>query len=298
MDKVLSIPASSTFHLIKKYNIHAFPHPRTYDYSNLVTFRKKGGIMEELYIVDSTVLLNMEDEFIYDNIQHFDTSLQNRIKQYIIERKRDFVFEKPDFMFWVLKKEESLVHEPQTTKSYNGHVYFDYKELLSGKKYVSISSDKPYNNVDFITEFEQEIGELSKEELTVTEKEQIIKSRIGQSAFKKALLSVEKKCRLCGVLDERFLIASHIKPWSQSNSQERLDVNNGLLLCPNHDALFDKGYISFDECGTILVSDGLDESTMVFLNVNETMKITFNEGQQEYMKWHRDNIFKNMDLGF
>lgn len=51
----------------------------------------------------------------------------------------------------------------------------------------------------------------------------------------------------CGVSDEHFLIDSHIKPWSQSNNQEWLDVNNGLLLCPNHDALFDKGiiYISF-----------------------------------------------------
>jgi len=49
-------------------------------------------------------------------------------------------------------------------------------------------------------------------EVIDTEKEQVIKSRIGQSAFKKALLTIEKKCRLCGVTDERFLVASHIKP--------------------------------------------------------------------------------------
>lgn len=55
-------------------------------------------------------------------------------------------------------------------------------------------------------------------EITETEKEQVIKSRIGQSTFKKALLSFEKKCKLCGVTDERFLVASHIKPWSQSNN--------------------------------------------------------------------------------
>lgn len=73
-----------------------------------------------------------------------------------------------------------------------------------------------------------------------TEKESIVKARIGQSIFKMALLAVEMKCRLCGVSDERLLVASHIKPWSKSNHQERLDVNNGLLLCPNHDALFCK----------------------------------------------------------
>ncbi|QGQ48612.1 HNH endonuclease [Metabacillus sediminilitoris] len=129
-------------------------------------------------------------------------------------------------------------------------------------------------------------------EVTETEKEQVIKSRIGQSTFKKSLLNIEKKCRLCGVSDERFLVASHIKPWSQSNHQERLDVNNGFLLCPNHDKLFDKGYISFYEDGAIVISDSLDEATMVFLNINETMIISMNERQQLYMKWHRVNVFK------
>ena len=73
-------------------------------------------------------------------------------------------------------------------------------------------------------------NEIESEELTQTEKEELRKIRIGQSKFKKQLLTIEKKCRLCGVSDERFLVASHIKPWSQSNNQERLDVNNGLLL--------------------------------------------------------------------
>ena len=132
-------------------------------------------------------------------------------------------------------------------------------------------------------------------EISETEKEQVIKSRIGQSAFKKALLAIEKKCRLCGVSDERFLVASHIKPWSQSNNQERLDVNNGLLLCPNHDALFDKGYISFDDDGMIVISDSLDEATKVFLNINETMKIGMNERQQKYMKWHQKKMYEILE---
>jgi hypothetical protein len=129
-------------------------------------------------------------------------------------------------------------------------------------------------------------------EITETEKEQIIKSRIGQSVFKRALLNIEKKCRLCGVSDERFLVASHIKPWSQSNHQERLDPNNGLLLCPNHDALFDKGYISFKDDGTILISDSIDETSRLFLNINNKLQIQMNEAQRQYMKWHRENIFK------
>ncbi|MED3832379.1 HNH endonuclease signature motif containing protein [Peribacillus frigoritolerans] len=127
--------------------------------------------------------------------------------------------------------------------------------------------------------------------ITETEKEQLIKSRIGQSTFKKTLLAIEKKCRLCGISDERFLVASHIKPWSKSDNQERLDVNNGLLLCPN--SLFDKGYISFDDDGTILISDSLDEATKVFLNINESMSLEMNESQKQLMKWHWENVFEN-----
>ena len=99
---------------------------------------------------------------------------------------------------------------------------------------------------------------------------------------------MKRNVELCGVSDERFLIASHIKPWSQSNNQERLDVNNGLLFCPNHDALFDKGYFSL----MTLISTSLYQVTKVFLNINETMNIAINERRQHYMEWHRENIFK------
>ncbi|WP_199426914.1 HNH endonuclease [Thermaerobacillus caldiproteolyticus] len=151
------------------------------------------------------------------------------------------------------------------------------------QKLWNSSNSKPDSN---------NLENLIDNEITETEKEQIIKSRIGQSAFKKALLAVEKKCKLCGVSDERFLVASHIKPWSQSNHQERLDPNNGLLLCPNHDVLFDKGYISFKDDGTILISNSLDETSRLFLNINDKLQIRMNEAQQQYMKWHRENIFK------
>ncbi|MBX9997734.1 HNH endonuclease [Priestia aryabhattai] len=125
-----------------------------------------------------------------------------------------------------------------------------------------------------------------------TEREQVIKARIGQSTFKRDLVKIQKKCSLCGVSDERFLVASHIKPWSQSNHQERLDINNGLLLCPNHDSLFDKGYISFDDNGAILTSSSLDDNEKLFLNINDKLKIKLGYAQQQYMKWHRKNKFK------
>jgi putative restriction endonuclease len=126
-----------------------------------------------------------------------------------------------------------------------------------------------------------------------TEKELIIKARLGQSTFKKALLKKEIKCKICGVSDSRFLIASHIKRWSVSNNEERLDANNGFLFCPNHDSLFDKGYISFDENGQIMISPSIDEITKVFMNISDSNKIDLTDQQLVYIKWHRENLYRS-----
>lgn len=93
-----------------------------------------------------------------------------------------------------------------------------------------------------------------------------------------------------------FLIAIHIKPWIQSDNKECLDINNELLLCPNHDALFDKGYISFDEDERILISESLEETTKFFMNINKSIKTALNEGEKKYIKWHRKNICKSKQL--
>ncbi|MGF6947888.1 putative restriction endonuclease [Neobacillus sp. B4I6] len=166
-------------------------------------------------------------------------------------------------------------------------------EIIERTNGISRERFRIENNIpeEIINQIENDLDSVTT--LDKTERETIIKSRIGQSAFKKALLAIEKKCRICGVTDERFLVASHIKPWSESNNQERLDVNNGLLLCPNHDALFDKGYISFDETGNVMIKDSLDETTKILLNINETMRIKMTERQRNYMKWHRERCLKN-----
>jgi predicted restriction endonuclease len=151
-----------------------------------------------------------------------------------------------------------------------------------------------HNDNDFIEEIKQLEAEIEADETIVeTEKERIIKSRIGQSKIKQKLLTQSKKCALCGVNDERFLIASHIKPWKHSTNEERLDVNNGLLLCPNHDSLFDKGYISFDEDGILLVSDDLTENTRVFMNINSPSHLQIKEKKRHYLNWHLQNLFKS-----
>lgn len=93
--------------------------------------------------------------------------------------------------------------------------------------------------------------------IPVTEREQLAKARVGQGLYRSRVELIEAGCRLTGVTDRRFLRASHIKPWSKSDSREKLDGNNGLLLAPHIDHLFDKGFISFEDNGRLLRSEAL-----------------------------------------
>ena len=91
-----------------------------------------------------------------------------------------------------------------------------------------------------------------------------------------------------------ILISSHIVPWSESNDDERLDVDNGILLSPNVDALFDKYLISFDDDGKLLVSDKLDHVNLNTLSLNKDISIPVTEGMKKYLERHRKKFYNRM----
>lgn len=125
----------------------------------------------------------------------------------------------------------------------------------------------------------------------ITEVLKEVKQRKGQVTFRKLLLTKYNTCVLCGV-EADHTRASHIKPWVSSTDQERLDIHNGLLLCPNHDHLFDKGLITFEETGNILISSTLPSSQQMSFNVNLMLRIQMSDEMQQYMAHHRQFVFK------
>jgi predicted restriction endonuclease len=104
-----------------------------------------------------------------------------------------------------------------------------------------------------------------------------------------------EKCCVCGLDFPPLLIGSHIKQWSKSNEQEKLDGNNGLLLCVMHDALFDRFLISFEDDGRIIYSDFLPQSLLEFLNLTEDIRINIFPLMKPYLQWHRDRL-KRIDV--
>lgn len=136
------------------------------------------------------------------------------------------------------------------------------------------------------------IQDLEAFEDKETEKQALIKIRIGHSKLKEIILRNKTKCDICGLNHPKLLIASHIKPWSKSNDREKLDYHNILLLCPIHDALFDRGLISFNDNGQILISKELSVQNRALTNIDDNICINVtSEKQKEYLQWHRKNIF-------
>lgn len=134
---------------------------------------------------------------------------------------------------------------------------------------------------------------IAIEEITITEKEQIIQARVGQGRFRANLLKDCPFCPITQVSDERLLIASHIKPWKYATNTERLDYKNGFMLTPTYDRLFDQGLISFDSNKTMLISPWLKQMTCQQLGLAEKIfpQLPIN-GRQNYLEFHRHEIFK------
>lgn len=127
--------------------------------------------------------------------------------------------------------------------------------------------------------------------LTETEKQQLVKARIGQGAFRESLIAMWGKCCVTGCDYVSVLRASHIKPWRDCTNEERLDKFNGLLLSPNLDALFDKGLISFTNSGEILISRFLPTAVRKALGCSDDANVHLKLEHAQFMTWHREKVF-------
>jgi hypothetical protein len=128
--------------------------------------------------------------------------------------------------------------------------------------------------------------------LNPTEKENLIRARRGQGVFRRRVMRIEPYCRLTGISDARFLRASHIKPWADSDNRERMDGHNGLMLSPHVDHLFDGGYISFEQNGHVLVASDIDSVLEDWALPIKTIGAPFSEEQEHYLTYHRTHCFR------
>lgn len=196
--------------------------------------------------------------------------------------------------------------------------------LPNGGKKVLECWNKYSNNLDYLKELYDKfvkntfsmIDNQAKEELTFIDKqlknmgnpdnfkdidiqekdayvESLITVRNGaiQRIFRDNLImEFNQKCALCGINNRNLLIASHILPYSKcKNKEDMINHNNGLLLCPIHDALFDKKYITFDENGKIVINKEIDKKLYSNFNINDNMYLSkkyLNNERLDFLKKH------------
>jgi hypothetical protein len=141
---------------------------------------------------------------------------------------------------------------------------------------------------------EHELSQVQTDSaLSDTDRLAIVLARRGQGLFKKRVMKLERACRITGVTREEHLRASHCKPWRDANNEERLDGENGLLLTPSMDHLFDRGFIGFDNNGQTLISPVADQESLARMGLDFRSPPNvgmFSSGQRKYLEFHRDNV--------
>jgi len=132
--------------------------------------------------------------------------------------------------------------------------------------------------------------------------------RVGQHRFARDVLrNCGEVCVFCGLMPgpllsgKGLLRASHIKPWRDSNDDERLDFTNGVSACPNHDAAFDAGLLYVDASGSICANKLLSKAPATETSVGSMfgqpplaprllLPQEATPPGTEYLQWHRHNV--------
>ena len=154
-----------------------------------------------------------------------------------------------------------------------------------------------FRNVECIDDITTtEIKEVIKGYVSLkeTERDALIKSRVGQGVFRKQLIEkYNSSCIITGINEKRLLIASHIKPWAVSTNEERLSAENGLLLSPTFDKLFDCGLITFADTGKIIISSQISNEVVGRLHISKDDVFDLKPSQQMRLnlEYHRDVVF-------
>jgi hypothetical protein len=177
----------------------------------------------------------------------------------------------------ILKLKDMLTNKV----SFYFRIFIDYKNDI-----VLYNSPKEKKQLD----------DIETSMISARKKQILANARIGQGEYREKLLEECSFCPFTMVNDERLLIASHIKPWVDSNDDEKIDPKNGFTFTPTYDKLFDKGFISFDDNKNMLVSPWLSPMNQKRLDIYSGKKIDklpLDSKRANYLKYHREHVFKS-----
>lgn len=142
---------------------------------------------------------------------------------------------------------------------------------------------------DLLEQLKSELSDFDLE-LAATEAPRVVRERIGQQRYRKALEQLwGGKCAVTGISEPCLLRASHAKPWAECETgAERLSPFNGFLLNAALDALFDKHLISFDDNGAILLNPSLNLTELAAVGITPDLHIDgIRPDHKPFLAYHR-----------
>ena len=166
------------------------------------------------------------------------------------------------------------------------------RDLIRGTR---TAEEQPLQLTKGLYEWEEhQINQVQADpDIPETTRTAVVLARRGQGLFKQRVMQLERACRITGVTRPEHLKASHCKPWRDATNEERLDGENGLLLTPNADHLFDRGFIGFEDNGDVLISPVVHKESLSRLGLDPNKPLNvgrFSEGQRRYLEFHRDSV--------
>ena len=179
-----------------------------------------------------------------------------------------------------------------------GNAYFVDKNKRGNHMYSNaLKQFRYYRNAEDINESSGDtyIAAIANDvSIPETERTAIVQSRVGQGLFRKQLMEKYRgSCVITGINHPKLLVASHIKPWAASDNQERLQVDNGLLLSATYDRLFDSGLITFDRNGRIFLSSfiGVENEKKLYLESGKQYPLKITDRMRSFLEYHSDVVF-------
>lgn len=162
-----------------------------------------------------------------------------------------------------------------------------------------VATDEKARSAEYGTETREWEDHLVQEieatpDVPDTDRIALVQARVGQGIFRERVAKIERCCRVTRVDRPEHLRASHSRPWRDSTNEQRLDGENGFLLTPSVDHLFDRGFISFDDRGTLLISPVAHRESLERMGIQTQRSMNvggFTSGQRVYLDYHRNNVF-------
>lgn len=167
--------------------------------------------------------------------------------------------------------------------------------LIRGSATGIVFEDGKIVTGDDLDVWERRLEEQVEADTSVneTDREALVRARRGQGLFKQRVMQTETRCRITGVDNPSHLLASHCKPWRDSSNEERLNGENGLLLTPSIDHLFDRGFIGFEDSGDLIISPVAHKPSLHKMGVETSRPVNvgaFTEGQRQFLDYHRNAV--------